>query len=162
VTDLSSLSKKRIMYVIAEKPAAVLKFMLIMGLITMAGCGNAALNNTASSQEEGTYINIRAIQANNMLESSGFKRDILILDIRTAEEYSKSHIRGAVNIDYGINNFSDSIALFDRSKNYLLYCRTGRDSKSAFNLMRDLGFKELYNLEGGILEWVNEGFRVEK
>jgi rhodanese-related sulfurtransferase len=85
---------------------------------------------------------------------------LVILDVRTAQEYDTGHLKGSINLDFKSPSFRDEIARLDRDEAYLLYCRTGRRSARAVMLMKSLGFKELYNLTNGIEQWQREGYEV--
>jgi phage shock protein E len=85
---------------------------------------------------------------------------LVILDVRTAQEYVLGHLNGSINLDFKSPSFRDEIARLDRDEAYLLYCRTGRRSARAVMLMSSLGFKELYNLTKGIEQWQREGYEV--
>ena len=80
----------------------------------------------------------------------------LLVDVRTAEEFSDRHIEGALNIDYFSATFSDDISKVGFEIPVLLYCRLGNRSSKAMKIMNELGFKEVYNLEGGIKGWILE------
>lgn len=78
----------------------------------------------------------------------------IILDVRTADEYNRGIIPGAVNIDiYKGQGFIDEVEKLDKSKNYYVYCAAGARSGNACNAMNQLGFKNTYNLAGGISQW---------
>ena len=78
----------------------------------------------------------------------------VILDVRTAEEFESGYIEGALNIDIrGGADFFASIEALDKSKSYFVYCRSGARSGKACQLMSQLGFSAVYNLEGGVLAW---------
>ncbi len=94
----------------------------------------------------------------NLFEEDSY----IIIDVRTAEEYSSGHIKGAANIDFYDQVFEDKIDEFDKRKKYLVYCRSGNRSRQAMFLMRDLGFEEVYNLENGIISWNEHGYQTEK
>jgi rhodanese-related sulfurtransferase len=80
----------------------------------------------------------------------------LLVDVRTAEEFAEEHIKGAINIDYLAENFSIEIQELELESPVLLYCRSGNRSSKAMKIMNELGFKEVYNLEGGIKGWISE------
>ncbi|MFZ3148441.1 MAG: rhodanese-like domain-containing protein [Methanothrix sp.] len=82
---------------------------------------------------------------------------LVILDVRTPQEYSSGHLNGSVNLDFRSPCFRDQIEKLDRNYAYLLYCRTGRRSAQAAMLMKSLGFRKLYNLTNGIEPWQREG-----
>jgi len=81
----------------------------------------------------------------------------VILDVRTEDEFMAGFIPGAVNIDiHQGQGFLDEIEKLDKSKNYLVYCRSGARSASACALMHQRGIENAYNLMGGIIEWDGE------
>jgi rhodanese-related sulfurtransferase len=84
-----------------------------------------------------------------------------LLDVRTPEEFNAGHIPGAMLLDYYNDNFKKSAAQLDKTKPVFVYCKTGGRSSSAAKILRDLGFKEVYDLEGGISAWKNAGKTVE-
>jgi len=78
----------------------------------------------------------------------------VILDVRTAEEFESGYIKGALNLDIrGGADFLVSIEKLDKSKSYFVYCRSGARSGQACQLMSQMGFSAVYNLEGGVLAW---------
>ncbi|HRH57460.1 MAG TPA: thioredoxin domain-containing protein [Chitinophagales bacterium] len=79
--------------------------------------------------------------------------DAVILDVRTPEEFTGGFIANAVNIDYNGSDFNGEIAKLDKNKNYFVYCLSGKRSASAAAYMRSVGFKNVINLDGGILAW---------
>ena len=78
----------------------------------------------------------------------------VILDVRTDEEFESGYIAGAKNLDIrGGASFVSSIQELDKSKAYFVYCRSGARSGQAWQLMEQMGFERVYNLEGGVLAW---------
>lgn len=89
------------------------------------------------------------------------KDNLFILDAREGEEYEVSHIKNAIHVGHF---WFDMRKLYDIPKDALivLYCTTGvRAEKTAEKIQR-AGYKNIYNLYGGIVEWVNEGQPVYK
>lgn len=82
----------------------------------------------------------------------------IILDVRTKEECFESKIPGSLNIDYYSENFKDNLDSLDKNLNYYIYCRSGNRSGKTVIILRDKGFKSVYNLEGGILAWKKENY----
>jgi len=82
---------------------------------------------------------------------NGHKGDtnLIILDVRTPAEYAPRHIKGAVNLDYLATDFDVNLALLDRGKTYLVYCKAGGRSRLATEKMRTLGFLQVYDMTGG-------------
>ncbi len=77
--------------------------------------------------------------------------DALLLDVRTPEEFSVGHIQSAINIDFQNQSFISEIKKLDNSKTYFVYCRSGNRSGKAISLMKEHGFTNIYELQGGIL-----------
>jgi len=77
----------------------------------------------------------------------------VLLDVRSPVEVAQSKIEGALNIDILNANFHSEIEKLDRSKNYFVYCKSGRRSKQACKLMNRIGISNTVNLKGGILAW---------
>ena len=81
----------------------------------------------------------------------------IVLDVRTPEEFKNSRIPNSINIDfYNPQNFISEIEKLEKDNNYYVYCRTGVRSANSCQLMSELGFKKVYNLLGGIVEWKGE------
>lgn len=84
-------------------------------------------------------------------------KDAVILDVRTTEEVEEGYLPNALNIDiYKGQGFVDEIEKLDKSKNYYIYCRSGKRSAQACQIMDQLGFNNTYNLLGGMMEWEGE------
>ena len=82
--------------------------------------------------------------------------DVVILDVRTPGETAAGMIEGAVEIDFRGDNFKDQISALDKDKTYLVYCKSGGRSASACEIMQEMGFEKLYNLDGGYTRWSAE------
>lgn len=88
-------------------------------------------------------------------------RKIIVLDVRTPGEYLEGHISIAENIDYKNENFRSELEKLNKKKTYYLYCRSGSRSANSRQIMIELGFKNVYNLDGGINAWKKHGYPVE-
>ena len=89
------------------------------------------------------------------------KNNIVVVDVRTPEEFEVSHIKGSINFDYKSENFRDEISGLDKSKKYYIYCRSGRRSANSRVIMNDMGFKKVYDLKGGIIAWEGMNYPTE-
>jgi len=85
-----------------------------------------------------------------------------VLDVCTPNEFSQQHLRNAVNINYHSDNFKTAISQLDKQKPYFVYCWAGSRSAKAAELMRGLGFVKVYELDGGIANWMKNNKPVEK
>lgn len=83
--------------------------------------------------------------------------DAVILDVRTDEEVEQGTIPNAKILDiYKSQEFVDGLEQLDKSKNYYVYCRSGKRSAQAATMMDSMGFENTYNLLGGFSEWDGE------
>ena len=88
--------------------------------------------------------------------------NVVVLDVRTADEFAEGHIERAVNIDYKKDDFMDRAkAALPTGKTIAIYCRSGRRSANAASLLAPEGYV-LVNLKGGIIDWQNAGMPVVK
>ena len=79
--------------------------------------------------------------------------DVVIFDVRTASEFAEGHIDGAINIDYKQDGFVEkSKAALSKDRTIAVYCRSGRRSAGAADLLAKEGYK-LVNLKDGIIAW---------
>ncbi|MDO9275663.1 MAG: rhodanese-like domain-containing protein [Lutibacter sp.] len=85
-----------------------------------------------------------------------------IIDIRTPQEFSEGHIEGAVNINFYDSNFLDQISKYDKNKPLFIYCRSGNRTSPASKKIADYGFKQVFDLEGGILYWMKNNNETVK
>ena len=122
-------------------------FILMLSILGFIGC-NAQRGSSIDSKE--AYGLIKA------------DSNIAILDVRTAKEFADGHVAGAVNIDVNQADFAPKIDQLDRSKTYIVYCRSGRRSSKAVGIMATKGFKNLYNVSDGFLGWNKNGLPFEK
>lgn len=83
---------------------------------------------------------------------------VLLIDVRTPEEFAAGHIQGAKNINYNDPSFAQEIKKLDTTKTALIYCLAGSRSKNAMTVFAEAGFKKIYNLSGGTMKWTASGF----
>ena len=88
--------------------------------------------------------------------------DAVVLDVRTPREFEAGHLPGAINLPIADKNFEANLARLDKTKTYLVHCKTGKRSDVAVHRMETLGFNHLYDLTGGIVAWNEAGKPVEK
>jgi rhodanese-related sulfurtransferase len=105
---------------------------------------------------------LTAREAFDLIQENKNNKDFMIIDVRTKDEFDGGHIAAAVNIDYYAADFRAKVDKLDRSKQYLVYCRTGVRSAAASQIFEDLGFREIYNLGNGINRWIQDGYPIVK
>lgn len=88
--------------------------------------------------------------------------NVVILDVRSAAEFEKGHIPGAINIDINSARFPELTGKLDKSKTYLVNCAVGMRSARACKKLETSGFKVLYDLAPGFDGWKKAGKPVQK
>ncbi|MBS4007952.1 MAG: rhodanese-like domain-containing protein [Clostridium sp.] len=111
----------------------------------------------SSARPESRLEHITVSDAAALIQSNKNEANFVVLDVRTPQEFFGERLENAVNLDYYGLNFRESLSQLDKDKIYLVYCRTGRRSSLALMIMEELGFKEAYNVLGGIVQWKTEG-----
>jgi len=104
-----------------------------------------------------TYVTISAAESKQLIETQP-KEEIVILDVRTVEEYHEGHIEGAILIP--LQKLQKNYAMSDKDRIIIIYCRTGVRSAQASQILVDNGFTKVYNMDGGITAWINEEFPI--
>ncbi|NND08420.1 MAG: rhodanese-like domain-containing protein [Saprospiraceae bacterium] len=106
---------------------------------------------SASSQQ-----NFEIISSDQLGILEAEKDDLIFLDVRTPREVSAGHIKDALLIDFRSPKFTEEIKNLDRKRSYVVYCASGIRSNKAMQIMKDLGFKEVYDLSGGYKSYVGK------
>lgn len=87
---------------------------------------------------------------------------VVTLDVRTPAEFAEGYIEGARLIDFQSGNFEQEIATLDKNATYAVYCRSGNRSGQAVRVMQDAGFTNVFNMNGGVIDWANAGLPLVK
>jgi rhodanese-related sulfurtransferase len=115
---------------------------LFASLLLLAGCSSSS-----------SAVDLSVTEFSSKVAEAG----IITLDVRTPGEFNEGHIEGAQLIDFQSGNFESEIETLDKSKTYAVYCRSGSRSGQAVKIMSDAGFTNIYNLDGGVIDWANAG-----
>jgi rhodanese-related sulfurtransferase len=139
----------------------VLGNLVVLGLL-FASCSNAQNQSEPAAAESATQSQPATSVINKDIDVAEFANLAnagkgLLLDVRTPGEYGEGHLQGSTLLDFNSASFRDEIAKLDRNQPVYLYCRSGARSGRAADIMTDMGFKEVYNLEGGIMAWQRSG-----
>ena len=88
--------------------------------------------------------------------------NVVVLDVRTADEFKEGHIKGAINIDIRADDAFARIDKLNHKVDYIVYCRTHHRSGLAVEHMIQSGFKKVYQLMDGFPGWLENKFPVQK
>lgn len=111
---------------------------------------------TLFSCQAQTSKNIKTIAVPAFAKEIQTNKKPQILDVRTPAEFAEGHIENAINVDWQGENFVKNAEKFDKNKAVYVYCRSGKRSLKASEKLEALGFKNIYNLDGGFLKWSAE------
>lgn len=120
--------------------------LLLMFVLTLAGC------SVVNQSSDIGYKQISSQEAAQMMETES---DYIILDVRTAQEYEGSHIKGAINVPNESITEDNIAELPDKEQLILVYCRSGNRSKQASKKLADMGYTNIVEF-GGINTWTGE------
>ncbi len=131
---------------------------LIVPLLLIGGC----INHEDTALKTQIIEDITLEEAYVLIQENKDNQHFVIIDVRTPEEYADGHIEKAINLNYHSETFRDELNKLDKDNIYLIYCRSGNRSRMALSIMEELGFREVYNMLGGIIQWEAEGLPTVK
>lgn len=108
-----------------------------------------------------TTARLELVSAPAAAETIADTPSVIVLDVRTPEEFAAGHIEGAVNIDFYSPTFRDQLSVLDPGADYVLYCRSGNRSAQTVPILEDLGFGSVEEIDGGILAWQAAGLPLQ-
>jgi phage shock protein E len=148
-----------------QRPARRIRIALVVavGALGISACGGTdtatPVADAADETTAGVVVETPAFglvsprQASELSTTEG----VTVIDVRTPEEFAEGHIDGATMIDFYADTFADEIGALDQDGTYLVYCRSGNRSGQTASLMRQLGFQQVYDLDGGIIAYGQSG-----
>lgn len=152
------------------KPAALMGAAALALTISLAGCSSdtdtaTAAEATSAVQGPGVEAATTAVakpdapvrvgvdEFASVIASPG----VVIVDVRTPEEFAEGHIEGAINIPVEYADYMDQVAQLDPTATYAVYCRSGNRSQPAVAGMESAGITGIYELESGTVGWTDAG-----
>ena len=121
-----------------------LNFLSVLLIILFSSCQSEAQTTEQITED----VSLEVFQ-----EKIELIKDAQLLDVRRPEEWAEGFIENAIRINWYDEDFEGQIKSLDKEKVVLVYCASGGRSGKAMNLMSEIGFVEVYNLEGGIGAW---------
>jgi rhodanese-related sulfurtransferase len=135
-----------------------MKYLMLLPFLLLLACGqgqsvdspeNSAPVPIAIGTQKPAYGNVDVAGAAELMR----EENVVLLDVRTPGEIAKGKIEGAIEIDYRDPDIATKLQSLDREPTYLVYCAAGGRSSRTCQLMAEVGFQRLYNLEGGYTAW---------
>lgn len=121
---------------------------LLLSFFALQSCGNK------QSKE------IEMVSALQVYEAVYGEDNLQLVDVRTKEEYDVSHLKSAQNICVTSDDFIDKVKELDKAKPVYVYCKKGGRSAKAASILKEMGFTKVYDLQGGLTSWQEEGLET--
>jgi len=125
--------------------------VLAASLLWLTACAQEAGSTTSSAQTEG--VAVKRVSKTEFTKILKANPDAVLIDVRTPREYNAGKIDDAQNIDFNDDSFTTKISALDKNKLTLIYCQSGGRSGKALSQMREMGFTDVRELEGGYSGW---------
>lgn len=134
---------------------SILKQTLFIFLaISLIGCNHKKTSKTITENGEINVVTPAEFKEKSINQT--------VLDIRTPQEFASGHIEGAININLFDKTFETKLLKFDKTKPLFIYCRSGNRTTKASKRASNLGFEEIYDLQGGLKNWVKKEYKIIK
>ncbi|MDO3423319.1 thioredoxin domain-containing protein [Chryseobacterium sp. APV1] len=117
--------------------------IIALFLVVITGCGKA---------QSVTGNVLPATEFSHKLDKT---KDAQLVDVRTSGEFKNGHLKNAMNIDWNAGDFVEKAAALDKNKPVFVYCMSGPRSTAAAAKLRELGYKNVYEMQGGMMKWRN-------
>lgn len=125
---------------------------LVLALTIVVGLSGCATTNEPDGEETPTVMNITAEEGKAMMDEDPM---IILVDVRTQEEYKEEHIPNALLVPVDELEGLAPDMMPDKDATYIIYCRSGNRSATAAQMLVDLGYQNVYDM-GGIIDWPYE------
>jgi phage shock protein E len=129
-----------------------MKFKFLLPIVTIIVFSLTAINAQ-------TKVEVNSTEANTMLQKD---KKLIVLDVRTSDEFKEGHLKGAINIDIRQPDALSKIDKLDHHAVYLIHCRTNHRSKTAVDHMMQNGFTTVYQMTDGMNGWIKNNLPVER
>ena len=106
---------------------------------------------------QNTYDILPNIAFKNIMDSDS---KIILIDVRSKQELDDIMINGVLNYDFNSDEFENSVLGLDIDKTYYVICRSGRRSGITTELMLENGFKNVFNIKGGMIKWIDSNLKL--
>ncbi|MFN7137791.1 MAG: rhodanese-like domain-containing protein [Limisphaerales bacterium] len=136
-----------------------MKIRVLLVLLSLVLTSNLTIAQENASKPAAAVKEVTLDEAEKLIQSN---TNIVILDVRTRREFASGRLAGAKNLDFYAPDFEQKLSQMDKSKPYLIHCATGGRSAEARDKMKELGFQNLYHMDGGFRAWQKAGKKAEK
>lgn len=135
---------------------------VVFAILVLANAQDCIGQHRVKSHGGPTIKTLEPKLALEFIQKNRKNPSLVVLDIRTPQEFHDGHIEGAVNINYRSPNFGTDLDSLDKTKSYFIYCTIGRRSGEAIVIMIQKGFTNIYRIPGDIVAWTAAGLPLVK
>ena len=135
--------------------------LLVATLPMMTACGQDSKPAAAAETVKDGVLHVNAAAARKLVEGAKEKK-VIVLDVRTPEEFKAGHLKGAFNADFNGKEFAKAVAELDKEATVVVHCQAGGRSTRALKTFQELGFEHLIHLDDGFGGWADAGKPVVK
>ncbi len=125
--------------------------LLVLIVVLIAGC-------TGPAESGVTIRTVPPAEVSALIDGAGQDPAFAVIDVRRPDEFAAGHVPGAINIDS--RQFGERLTDLDRNGTHVIYCQRGGRSSGIREMMREAGFREVYEIEGGMSAWTVAGLPV--
>ena len=126
-------------------------------ILTVLILGHLAFISPSCAQQS-NVPSLSPTEVNDALQEGN---DFVLFDVRRLEEINRGVIDpDIINYDFYADDFKDNVAKLDRDDTYYVYCHAGGRSAKTVKMMQDMGFKNVFNVDGGITKWKADGMKL--
>lgn len=126
------------------------KILLFLSLVIALGF-NSCKDNSENKQ-------ITVISPEEVYEAVT-NSDRQLIDVRTTEEFAEGHVANSKNICVTEDDFKEKASKLNKNEPVYVYCKSGKRSAKAAQILKEMGFTEIYDMDGGILNWEKQGLQ---
>ena len=141
-----------------KKITVVSKIIALVLCFSLTNCNNSKGQQPAAAQT--AQQTPQTVLSPDDFEAKALQAGVQLVDVRTPAEYQTGHIANATNINFNDPNFKANMEKLDKNKPIAVYCAAGGRSGKSAALLTQIGFKTVYDLQGGMGAWKAKGKKV--
>lgn len=145
-----------------RKKKIYIQYAAIFILIMVFGIINFLFKTSDIWRSKEPRYEYETISAKDLMDLMSQNNELILVDSRGGEDFKNGHLKGAINLPFTSLKNMDKALNKDKGKEIVIYCGNGERSKKISDILSNLGFSKIKNLDGGIVAWINSGGEIVK
>ena len=145
-----------------RKKKIYIQYAAIFILIMVFGVINFLFKTSDIWRSKEPRYEYETISSKDLLNLMNQNKELIIVDARGTEDFKNGHLKGAVNLPFTSLKNMDRALNKDKGKEIVIYCENGERSKKISDILSNLGFSKIRNLDGGVYAWITSGGEIVK